>query len=321
MNLKRTILSGLMCSVFAAGSALHMARQAAAQPAVDCGNPSPVFDLDFAGGTIADYARAIRTAYPCANILVRPAVEQMPAPAISLRAVSLETALHLMAQESISSGVESRGVVIVRHVNRNPNREGNQVYDVSLAPTSSLLEKPPVAPTQPNELGVWVLAKITESGIAIEDTLGAANVALETAGGSAVLRYHEPTGLLIVRGSAAQIGAIQRAIAMLETKAYDRVSRRSEIENQITTIRVEMAEEEGNLAVAVMRKRNAEDMIAEEQRENADRNQPGLLTRPALQNRLNAVQAESDLRVARAKLERLKQMLVNAEKELTGQAG
>ena len=201
-------------------AALATGPQAAAQ-ADPSGRASrqagEVVSVDFEGGTLADFADALRDAGKDVNILLPDTAHDVAVPAVTLRQASVEAALN-----AVGSIVDPNYLVEVRTQRAG---QGNSVHALRVLAKSSQQVSGVVAgngpgSSRPTDVQVFSLRSLTES--LPGDPEGATNkaetilTAVETGLGvagetnsKAVLRYHEDSGLLFVRGTRVETGLVQ----------------------------------------------------------------------------------------------------------------
>lgn len=160
---------------------------------------APAFvTLNFKGGTLAEYAAAIRLAQPGANIVITDEAAACPVPAVSLRQASVHEAVGLL--DKLRTGT---------HGNLEVDGVG-EVYTVSLVGASR------------DELTLVQSVASTLQSVKADDLLSAINAALESSGGSATLKYHPETSLLIIRGKQGDLDAVSQTLQQLKITAGTR---------------------------------------------------------------------------------------------------
>ena len=182
-------------------------------------------NIDFKGGTLADYVILLRSLNPSANIILEDAAAEMPLPPIALRNVSIASALkaveatggavarslriQTIAADRLDAGTEA-------HVLRLQNEPiGNElplqrlltpmksVRAFSLAPLSLSSD------ATGKHLEANAIAAAVESALALVSTDAA----------QAVVKLDNSTHLLLVSGSAEQIETAAQVIGeLLRTK-------------------------------------------------------------------------------------------------------
>jgi len=179
--------------------------QSAAQAAQD------VFDLDFAGGTIADYVKAILRVQKNANIVVMPEAASVTMPAMQLRGVDLDAAANLLDGRRVITG-HTNVVTSVRTVGSS-RQPSPGIYTIS-AKTD----------LQPAQTQIHSVVDLLEGGLSSDDMMTAIETTLALIGDiqpTAQIRFHPQTGILIVRGHPEQVQAVNEVIGQL----YDGVQR------------------------------------------------------------------------------------------------
>ena len=167
-------------------------------------------DVQFPGGTLIKYVDAVRKAHPkgVANIVVMPDAELIEIPPVSLVAVKVSAAMHLLD-----------GVYILgdgREVRIN-------VDNFQLGSTPDMVFKV-VAEyrTRPVRSSVWSLDDALSDGRSEVELLAAIEVVLSMFSNKAEIKFHPPTKLLIARGTDEQLdlvrGVIEQLIASSERK-------------------------------------------------------------------------------------------------------
>ncbi len=168
--------------------------------------PAATFDLDFPGGTMADYAAAVRAAWPGANLAMLGGAEKARVPAMKFRDVTVEAAMRAVESQQLNEDGTSSAIV-VRGVEIGGSKEG--LYRV-------VLESGQAKARSEARVHVWSLAPMLAAGVKIEDALSAIEAALAVDGRPTTIKYHEATMLLIVRGSQEQHDVIDTVIHEVE---------------------------------------------------------------------------------------------------------
>lgn len=154
--------------------------------------------VSFPGGTVTEYVRAVRHAFPGANIAVAPGVESVRLAPVELTGANLPEA-----------------VAALRVLSESP-------VDVSWTGTTALVDgaaaKRRQGDSNPTLLRVWPMAQIL-SQVEQDDALSAVQTALELAGPGAEVRFHADSQLLMLRGNPTQIDAVSQTLDRLESVA------------------------------------------------------------------------------------------------------
>ncbi len=174
-----------------------------------------VFDLQFKGGSVTEYASAIRNASPRSNIIVMPGAGELPVPAMDLKSVDLRSAVGLLDQhDAILDG--QRWVLRVRDTSGH-RQASTPIYTLFAIATGAPGADPRATQSRSSVIS---LSNILEPGhISAADALTAIETALTLVTGQASkpeIRFHEETGLLIARGTEEQIHIIYEVVAQLE---------------------------------------------------------------------------------------------------------
>jgi hypothetical protein len=212
------------------------------------GSPGPVVSVDFPGGTVAEYIEAVQRAggdRPV-NVLVPAEAAGVPVPPISLRGVTARTALealtyafpfgygakHEFGVRSFGDDPEATNAFAIMYskgqqigmmpgqLNQaaGPARGREQIQVFSLTE----LVAPPGAG---EDVGVPVDVLLTAVEAALG--IGAGDEEADGEGGSgapAQVRFHEESGLLIVRGTGEQISLVSSLLGELRKDVVSRWS-------------------------------------------------------------------------------------------------
>ncbi|HUU82429.1 MAG TPA: hypothetical protein VM243_02890 [Phycisphaerae bacterium] len=186
------------------GHALAQAQAKAPPQARHAGGPA--IDLEFPGGTVAQYVDALRKVTPEANVVViTPEVLEITLPPVQLKSVGLGDAVFLMEGD-----YEPKAHVHVRiEVNQiGPWDESQRaVFQVS----GTVVRKGRTG----TETHVWTVADLLAEGVGPEAVLTAVETALALYAEDhepAQVRFHEETGLLIARGDPWQVEVIDDVV-------------------------------------------------------------------------------------------------------------
>lgn len=199
----------------------------------------PLINVEFAGGTVAEFIEALRKAAapePVNAVVSEPASKVTLAP-IRLRKVALETAVQSIETAAGDAGGWRISRVRLERRDRDPLEGESPVFSVQFEPR----KRPPDLRTDAGEkpvIQVYSLRDVTDPkpgdppGVLLvqkpETVLTAIRSAIELSGGDGSsapeIKYHQDSGLLIVRGTAEQTGLISQA---LDTLASDVRQRRS----------------------------------------------------------------------------------------------
>ncbi|MEZ5966896.1 MAG: hypothetical protein R3F56_23855 [Planctomycetota bacterium] len=215
-------------------------QQVTPLPSADQAQKEHTLSVDFKGGSLADYAAALRAAGKSVNIVVPESASRVRVPAIVLRDTSVEAALRaatqvvdgdvaLAVETSIGSlpnvGVVGEPVYSVRVRASGPTTatgytDANRSVRVfSLRGLSRVAGEDQA--TQPALLDIKTVLTALDTGLAVAAQQGEQ---LTGASEKAVLRLHEDSGLLFVAGTNAQLRLVDEVLANLgrEVKAASR---------------------------------------------------------------------------------------------------
>lgn len=197
MRLATRIAAGVVAAAVCAGAAGQSA--APAQP------KDLIVSVEFEGGTIGEYVKAIKEAHPEANVVVTPEAALIPMPEVSIHGASLGAALQIaMTRGPTMPGTP--GVIV------DLDRAGGEGLPVYKLIARSVL---------PGETRSTVisLAPVIDAGVLEEDALAAMQAGLELFPTRATLRFHEDTSLLLVRGSEEQLRLLELIAKRLQDDA------------------------------------------------------------------------------------------------------
>lgn len=200
--------------------ATQAAIQAAEQAELlaSLGPPPNRFDLEFPGGTLAEYVAAIRGRNPAANIVLTGEFTVAAAPQVSLKSVTTEAAIGLLT----SGAQDAPGMTYWVHSRKVDNAGSPEpVLVIEVRTVNRDARRPPQAPS---ESAVVSLAHLLRSGggkpLRVEDVLSAVEAASSMIGTDPpTIRFHAETKLLIFRGSKEQVSMLRETLAALERSA------------------------------------------------------------------------------------------------------
>gem|GEM_PF-3176768 len=165
------------------------------------------FNMNFEGGTVADYTAALKRAVKANIVLIEPAGD-VPLPPMNLSQVSFYTAMSLLDDFTQQMGQDR----IELHLAKADDDIGLPVYTVRARLSSGLMQLPMASAV------ISVAGILQSEAFSPEDCMGAIDMALEVMGGDrepAQIRFHPATGLLIARGAPEQINAIHEVVGQL----------------------------------------------------------------------------------------------------------
>lgn len=160
-------------------------------------------DLDFPGGTVAQFIAAVRALAPESNIVISPAeVGESELAPIKLTRVQVHDALKTLENVQWPDGVSRLSTAQQGEVTIIGWRE----------------PKPQGGPATPMS-SVWSLREMIDAGMKVEDVLSAVEAVIALQKEPVEVKYHKETALLLVRGTPEQIGAILQVIDRLRDEA------------------------------------------------------------------------------------------------------
>lgn len=164
------------------------------------------FDLQFKGGSAIEYVNAIRAAYPKANILAMPGLEEFDVPAANLQGVTVSAALQAINnQQTAIDGVQAE----IRLERVNMQHSDERVFTLSL----KRHEFDAVS-------AVWSVGEHFELGIGEADLLSAVNAVLTMNDQKATVRFHPETRLIMVRGRQQTLEMVEETLEQVLESAW-----------------------------------------------------------------------------------------------------
>lgn len=154
-------------------------------------------DIDFPGGTVAQFVEQVRRAFPGTNVVLEAGAEAVLVGPMKLLAITPADAL-IAACVTTSEGGK------------------NQIAVDGHAGLYILRGHGPSASNDPVETRVWALQPVLETRkIKLEDAMTAVELGIKLTGGEASVKFHAETGLLLVRGNNEQLNAVNQVVARL----------------------------------------------------------------------------------------------------------
>jgi hypothetical protein len=186
----------------------------------------PIVTVDFPGGSVSDYVTALRKAAgtQSANIVLSARAASVDLPPLSLRSVTLITALNAIRFVAPAPPGTTWTVQGIGHGVQNDGELANApafVVSVDAANMSPFPGgvMPPTNPGPDRTLHVFSMRDLTAvpgAAIAPRTVLTAIDAALQMEDDRGVehanIQFHEDSGLLLVRGTKAQIQAVQDVV-------------------------------------------------------------------------------------------------------------
>lgn len=190
----------------------------------------PVVTIDFAGGSAIEYLKTIERAAGRSIAVAMPGVENYTVPAVTLTEVSLDGAIQILNAVGYWEDGFPNTLMTTRR---------GDVYIVQ--PDRTRLRSPP-------QTVVWSLQEYMGSGLASQEILGAVETALSIFSDPATVKYHEETGLLIMRGPQSQVEAVSSVLSGVASTAASRHQLQGWIESDRERVRIlRMKHREGEI--------------------------------------------------------------------------
>ncbi|MGD9691771.1 MAG: hypothetical protein AB7G17_02930 [Phycisphaerales bacterium] len=174
-------------------------------------SPPATFDLDFPGGSLAGYVAAIRKAQPKANIVVSPGSDRAPVPELQLRDVTAGAAMKAIGFHQ----QRSDGTMHALQISATPIAGSSEEVIRAVYEDSATRQ-------WETKARVWSLAGLLQQGATSEELLTAIEAALSVYNRDSMLKYHEPTSLLIVRGDEQQLALIDQTVDQILESLWTR---------------------------------------------------------------------------------------------------
>jgi hypothetical protein len=182
-------------------------------------NLNPPLNIDFAGGTLGQFVDALSTAMKntvsdgFVNVVFADAkTAQYPVPAIKFRRVTLESALKAVANPRLHG--KSGQVPVVDQVS---GRAGAPVYVISTADAGVR-----IASGEPAQhVEVFDIRDLARGGTKVETVLTAVETAIRMEGANPEpqVKFHEDSGLLILRATNEQIDSARQVVGHMTDAA------------------------------------------------------------------------------------------------------
>lgn len=189
-----------------------LAQDQAAQTQTAPQDVRQLISVSFPGGTIGEYVAALRKASPAANIVVSPEAANMPAPEVILRDVTLGVAAAAVEFQRETAGeVNEWEAVEVQPLHRGGG------YDSSAFRITYRRSVRNLPNTAKQDASAWSVADLLSNGYESDQVLAAIQVGQALFGESATIKYHEPTKLLVARGTSEQLSLISRTLDQLRS--------------------------------------------------------------------------------------------------------
>ena len=185
-------------------------------------------EIDFPGGLLSEYLEVIEEAFDDeTTFMVLPPAENFLVPAINGLLSSPENALDAISGISMELTYPNGRVY--------PTTISWTFVDdfmLRIDPVKGRQSRPVEEPSSPKATTtqVYELAQLTDNGYSMENILGTMQVGFEmSASGVPMIRFHEPTSVLFVKGDWKQLEILDGVIEVLRS-ASERDTRNKELE-------------------------------------------------------------------------------------------
>lgn len=229
------------------------ANQDSAMPQVQLVN------VEFSGGTVADYVRSIREALPGANVVMTPDAEFVELEPVALTDVDMNSAMELL--DGLLAELPDRTIEL--SMQQYASIHGMPVYVVSARSSNRGYGRGGNSRPMPKAMsGVWSVSSLLQRDIEAQDIATAIDTALSLFGDDyppAVVRFHPESGLVLARGSVEQHNAIEAVIHAMETGANDGVQ-----DEEIESLHEEMREFQALVTDATRQRQDVNQVVERE---------------------------------------------------------
>ncbi len=233
------------------GACLAQVQLPGGQPTADRAaqwRSSPAIDLDFRGGSAAEFIEAVRKAADSkVNIVTMPHVEEVEIPPMKLRHVEVVAALNLLDGESVQTAPGRFVELDVRTISPSFD-EGGLLIKVDAKVNEARNYQ------GPQRSNIWSVADLIANGMTADNITTAVSAALELLGpesAKAQVRFHKETSLLLARAAGEQIEIINNVIGELrQSSAQQRSQSMRPMQEQIQQLSQELDRARSSLDVA-----------------------------------------------------------------------
>ncbi|GEM_PF-4915693 len=209
---------------------------------------APAIDLDFRGGSAAEFIEAIRRAADGnVNIVTMPHVEEVEIPSMKLRHVEVVAALNLLDGESVQTAPGRMVELDVRTISP-PFGDSGLLIKVDAKVNEARNYQ------GPQRSNIWSVADLISNGMTADNITTAVSAALELLGpesAKAQVRFHKETSLLLARAAVEQIEIINNVIGELrQSNAQQRSEAMRPMQEQIEQLSRELDRARSSLDAA-----------------------------------------------------------------------
>lgn len=270
-------------------------------------------NIDFEGGSLAQFVDAMREAMAPGdvNVILRNGAEAIQVPKVTLRHVTPEAALEAICPRAMADvyNVQKDGAPIYVIEGRQHTVPVSQGTGGLVASPSRPSPFPVATPVEPQLRIYSVKELLTDPKLELDGVMDALKMALKVQDEDAQpeLMYHEPSGVLIVRGTPGQQEAVSNVLRILQNDTIGARLRAEEKARQMFEEQAGLrrAQAEAEAAMVEMQARQAELVAMQRAVEE------GVVSEDELRHVTNQVKrAELVVREMQAELEARRQMLV-----------
>jgi hypothetical protein len=206
-------LALLTCLALLIASPASLAQNTASRQAAEAdGSVVNTFDVVFPGGTVAQFADAVRQATNHrVNIVVNPDAADITVPALALSGVDARATMQLLEGRGTM-----RSSITINEV--APSRPDSLPVFVIDSYDRTTVQRRGAVTVATDGSSVWSLTPVIDSGKKLEDILSAIETALAMfpqGMPKAQVRLHRETNLLIAHGDGEQLKAISAVLKAL----------------------------------------------------------------------------------------------------------
>lgn len=200
-------LAAVCGAILVLGPGTALAQQAPGQLSQGVGmrKETPRADVDFPGGTVAEYLATLDKAFGAANVAMEPGVES--ARIAPVRFVGVQRQDALLALQTLADVGPMRKL---------------DVFSVNDDSIMGLRVSGRVV-NYPIETRVWSLRPYLDSQTTSVDILSAIETAIGLVPGEPQIKFHKDTGLLIMRAQVDQLDAANQVLKALESAQHEAI--------------------------------------------------------------------------------------------------
>lgn len=192
---------------------LHRIQRAETRPAF-----TP-FDVHFPGGSLSEYADALRKANPDVSIVIAPTAANLAVPPLELKNVTTTAAVKILESFYVPAR-EGDFRVVVDAVRTGSGDDVVMAIGAS-GGDASLARRGDTTPRQ----RVWSIGEALDRDAKVEDILAAVELSQSLLPAQATIKYHAPSRLLIAVGTDEQLMAIHEVVDTIIRDAHNRPRR------------------------------------------------------------------------------------------------